>query len=126
MTDPRPPRRPSAGGGPPRHKSDLSEPRRLLLEVFQELNFGRVQGLVVRGGEPVLDPRPRVVQEVKFQADNEPRPERTSPDFQLKAQQVELMALLDRVQDGIIDWIECRHGLPFRAAVPEPVRRPPD
>jgi hypothetical protein len=34
------------------------------------------------------------------------------------------MDLLDRVRDGTIESIECRHGLPFRAAVAEPGRPP--
>jgi hypothetical protein len=119
MTEPRLPRRPDRVGAP-RCKSDLSPARRQLVELFQELNFGRVEGLVVRAGEPVLHPRPRAVREVKFQADNDPRPERAAPDFLLKAQQLELMDLLDRVRDGTIESIESRHGLPFRAAVAEP------
>lgn len=120
MSDPLLSRRPVPSGGTPQSKSDLSRPRRRLIELFQELNFGRVEGLVVRRGEPCFDPPPRAVREVKFAADNDPRPERAAPDFRLKAQQVELIALLDRVGDGTVEVIECRHGLPFRATVAEP------
>jgi hypothetical protein len=94
-----------------------------LIELLQEKNFGCVKGLIVRAGEPVLDPPPEVVREVKFDADNDPRPERTAPDFRLKAQHVELMGLLDWVRDGVIESIEFRHGLPFRARVVEPGER---
>src|SRR6476659_420953 len=99
MSDPRHPRRQTLAGTPARHKRDLSPARRRLIELLQEKNFGCVKGLVVRAGEPVLDPPPEVVREVKFDADNDPRPERTAPDFRLKAQQIELMDLLDRVRD---------------------------
>lgn len=100
-------------------KRGLSGPRQQLLELLQELNFGRLEQLVVRGGEPVLDPRPRIVREVKFGAENGPRPERGARDFALKAQVVELCAALDRLQDGAIDLIEVKHGLPFRMEVPD-------
>jgi hypothetical protein len=123
MTEPiRPPRAAALGLPVAKTKSDLSAGRRHLIELFQELNFGRVEGLRVRGGEPVFDPPPRLVREVKFAADNDPRPERAARDFQLKAQQVELVRLLDQLRDGTIETIDCRHGLPFRAIVAEPPR----
>src|SRR5262245_59935470 len=54
----------------------LSRPRRRLVELMQNLNFGRIEVLVIRNGNPILDPLPRVVREVKFGGDNGPRPER--------------------------------------------------
>lgn len=39
-------------------KASLTPARRRLLELMQEINFGRIEGLAVRGGEPVLDPPP--------------------------------------------------------------------
>lgn len=117
-------RRRNQVGGPAWHKSELSAARQQLIEVFQDVNFGWVKGLVVRAGEPVMDPLPQIIHDVKFQADNEPRPERAAADFRLKAQQVELIVLLDRVWDGTIESIECRHGLPFRAQVVQPARPP--
>jgi hypothetical protein len=119
------PHQATASWGPrSRSKRDLSPSRQRLIELLQELNFGRIEGLVVRAGEPVFDPPPRIIREVKFAADNEPRPERLSTNFQLKSQQTELIELLNRFGDGTIESIECRHGIPFRAAVPEPISAP--
>jgi len=66
--------------------STLSPARRQLLLRLQTLNFGRIENLRLQDGEPVLDPPPRVVREVKFGGDNSPRPEADLRDFQLKAQ----------------------------------------
>ena len=37
-------------------KSELSQAQVRLIEMFQQLNFGRVEGLVVRNGQPVFKP----------------------------------------------------------------------
>jgi hypothetical protein len=78
-------------------KASLSEPRRRLVELMQRVNFGRIEGLAVRAGEPVLAPPPRVVNEIKFGGENGPRPELAAADFALKAQVVELFHHFDRL-----------------------------
>jgi len=90
-----------------------------LVRLMQELNFGHVQDLVVRDGEPVFDPPPRVVREVKFCGENGPRPETAKQDFTLKAQVRELLAQLAAVGDGVVRCIEVKHGLPFKMTVEE-------
>jgi hypothetical protein len=100
-------------------KASLSPARRRLLELFQQINFGRLEALVIRGGEPVLDPRPILVREHKFGSENGPRPELDVADFLLKQQVVELFEFFDQLQDGLIDVLEIKHGLPFRMIVTE-------
>ena len=100
-------------------KSSLSRPKTKLIEWMQRINFGRIEGLVVRGGEPVFDPPPRVVREVKFGAENGPRPEVAKADFALKAQVRELLAQLEAMGDGVVRCIEVKHGLPFKMTVEE-------
>jgi hypothetical protein len=102
------------------NKASLSAPRQRLLELFQRLNFGRVEGLAVRAGEPVLAPPPRVVRDVKFGGENGPRAEFGAGDFRLKAQAAELFAYLDDLRDGTIDVIEVKNGLPFRMLLAAP------
>ena len=101
------------------NKASLSPARRQLLEVLQQINFGRLESLVVRNGEPILDPMPRRVLEIKFDSENGPRPELGITDFLLKRQIIELFAFLDERQDGVIDVLEVKHGLPFRMIVTE-------
>ncbi len=100
-------------------KSSLSPLRLQLVELMQRVNFGRVDGLVVRNGEPVLDPPPRVVREVKFGGDNGPHPKTSSEDFLLKSQVRDLFAQFEELGDGTIHSIEIKHGLPFRMTVEE-------
>lgn len=99
-------------------RSALSAPRRHLLEVLQRVSYGRVEGLVVRAGEPVLDPMPRVVREHKFGAENGPRPEVALADYKLKSLVADLMRLLDTIGDGTITVLTVKHGLPFHAELP--------
>jgi hypothetical protein len=101
------------------NKASLSPARRRLLELFQRVNFGRLESLAVCNCEPVLDPRPVVVREHKFAGENGPRPELATDDFLLKQQVVELFAFFDQLQDGVIDVLEVKHGLPFRMIVTE-------
>ena len=103
----------------PNSKASLSPARRRLLEICQQVNFGRVESLVVQGAEPVVDPPPRIVREIKFGGENGPRPELGTADFLLKQQVVELFAFFDELQDGVIAVLEIKHGLPFRVIVTE-------
>jgi hypothetical protein len=100
-------------------KASLSPARRRLLELLQQVNFGRVEGLALEGGEPLFDPPPRVVREIKIGGENGPRAELDGTDFRLKAQVVELFQYLDQLGSGTIDVVEIKHGLPFRLIVTE-------
>lgn len=100
-------------------KGSLSPQRQHLIREMQRINFGRFDCLVIRSGEPILDPRPSVIREHKFGGENGPRAELATEDFLLKQQLVELFAFFDQVRDGIIEVLEIKHGLPFRMIVRE-------
>ena len=46
-----------------RTKRSLSPARQRLVELMQEINFGRIEAFDVCGGEPVLEPAPRVLRD---------------------------------------------------------------
>ena len=98
-----------------------SPARRRLIRLLQEVNFGWHENLSVRGGQPVFDPAPTVVRQVKFGGDNLPRSESRLADFNLKQPVGELFAHLDRIGDGVILRLEVRHGLPFAMTLEEPI-----
>ena len=100
-------------------KSLHSPQRQQLIRELQRINFGRIDNLVIRSGEPVFDPTPRKQFEIKLAAENGPRPELGAADFALKQQVVELFAFFDELQNGVIDVLEVKHGLPFRMIVTE-------
>jgi hypothetical protein len=112
---------PDGGRHNPRHfsKQHLPPARTQLLELFQQINFGRIEGLSVAGGQPILDPAPVIVREHKFGGENGSRAELAIADFLLKQQVVELFAFFDEFQNGVIDTLEIKHGLPFRMIVRE-------
>ncbi len=96
-------------------KSDLSPERRQLLEQMSSLNFGRIEKLQIRRGQPIFNPPPRVVRELKLGGENNsPRPELNCPDFSLKEQVIELFTHLSELGDGVIEVLEVKHGLPFK------------
>ena len=99
-------------------KSSLSTPQQRLLETFQRTNYGRIEGLAVRGGQPQFDPPPRIVKDVKLgAADNGSRPELEAGDFALRREHIELFDNLRRLGNGTIESIEIKAGLPFRLTV---------
>jgi hypothetical protein len=103
-------------------KASLSPKQKQLLELMQELNFGRIKDLTVHNGEPVFDPPPRIIREIKFCAENGPRHELEIKDFALKAQAVELFEQLTNFGEGTVECLEVKHGLPFRMNLVEVVQ----
>jgi hypothetical protein len=98
-------------------KSSLTPGLARLIELLQTLNFGRIEALTIRGGQPAFDPPPRVIQKLKMGGDNTPRPEMGYADFRLKDGVIELLELIARLHDGEIRSIEVRCGLPVSAEV---------
>ncbi len=84
---------------------------------MQRLNFGRIEGLVVRRGEPVFDPAPKVIQNVKIGGEDGSRPEAISENFLLKKQVIELLLALADLGEGTVLTIDVKHGLPFSLEV---------
>lgn len=99
--------------------TSLSRSGRRLVCLMQRINFGRIEGLAVRQGEPCFEPPPRICRDVKFGGDNAQRPESSLPEFVLKKQVVELLSEFTEMGDSIVLWLEVRHGLPFRMRVEE-------
>lgn len=102
---------------PPRSKSSLTAPQQRLIELMQQVNFGRIEDLLVRNGVPVFNPPPRVIRKLKVGADNSPRPEYGFDDFLLRQQTEELLSTIEQMGDGEVLVIEVRHGLPFSLEV---------
>ena len=92
---------------------------RLLIEMMQSVNFGRIEQLRVRGGELIMSPPPRVVRDVKIGGENGRRPEAHLSDFALKKEVVELLGQIACLNDATIHSIEIKHGLPFKMTVEE-------
>ena len=103
-------------------KSALSPQGQRLLVLMQEMHFGRIERLVVRCGDPVFDPPPRLVREIRLGGTDGSRPEIRSQDFTLKSQVVDLFAQLRRLGNGTVESLEIQHGLPFRMKLEEEIQ----
>ena len=102
-------------------KLRVCAPNRFKLDWVRK-NFGYIEDLDIRGGEPVLAPAPNVVIEVKLDTDDNGRSESTLADYELRSEVVRLMGQLDIVRDGWIQRIDVRFGVPRRALIERPIR----
>src|SRR4051812_25708663 len=94
--------------------SDLSPTRQALVRLCQAINFGSIEALEVQNGEPVVDPPPIRVKDIKLDSDDGPRPELGLVDFVLGAEVLRLMAHLDELNSGTVRRVEVRAGVPRR------------
>ncbi len=96
---------------------DLSPARQRLLRLLQSINFGRVEELEIRNGEPVFSPAPRVFVELKLDVNDSPRPESRLERFPVREQVARLFTQIAHLNEGTVEVIEVRHGLPFRMVI---------
>jgi hypothetical protein len=103
-------------------KNSLSFQQRKFIELMQRIHFGQIFGLKVKDGEPVLDPHPRVLREIKLGGECSSRTELASKNFALKSQIMDFFAHLNRIKNGTVKVIEIKHGLPFLIKMDDTVR----
>ena len=101
---------------------DLSSSERSLVSLLQQLGFGRLESVKIRGGAVVLEPSPTLVQVLKFGA-VESHPPSRSADFELKKSMADLFEYIRGVDDGEIRCLEVRHGLPFSIEIERRIPR---
>ncbi len=99
------------------HMEDLSPAKQRLLRLFQTINFGRIEELEIRNGEPEFNPPPRMFVELKLDAADGSRPESRLNRFPLRSQVERFFDQISRLNDGAVEVIEVRHGLPFRMVI---------
>jgi hypothetical protein len=100
-------------------KTSLSLQRQLFLETLQQINFGRIERIRFRDGQPELSDESRIVREHKFMGENGPHRESKNNDFPIKRPLSELFRYFDQQVNGEIESLEIKHGLPFRMIVVE-------
>jgi hypothetical protein len=101
----------------PISKSSLSDPERRLIELLQDINFGRIENLQVRRGVPAFNPAPDVVRTHKMGSTKGPREEAGLKDFWLKEPVVDLLRTMREIGDGEILSMTVMHGLPHLVEV---------
>lgn len=94
-----------------------SQARQELIRLMQRINYGEIRHLAIRNGEPILNPSPVIVRNIKFGVENSARVQATTEDFILKNQVVQFLDELDAVSDGEMEVVEIKAGLPFMALI---------
>ncbi len=100
----------------------LSHSERYLLQLMQEIHYGRIEGLAIRDGEPVIEPSTKVLRDVKLDLQAKRNPIFTDRDYRDKAQVMEMLHQFRRLGDGVVQTLEVHNGLPFRMQIVETVR----
>jgi hypothetical protein len=89
--------------------------------LLVQVQYGRIENVTVRGGEPVFDDGLRVFRTVKLAGRPERRTCQAPPmDGQhVPRETLALLSLIERVGDGCIHRIEVAHGVPLFTEVVE-------
>lgn len=103
---------------PPLRVSKLPASSERLVRLMQTIGFGKIEHLHVENGQPSFQPAPLVTRERKLGDPPSYHPSMHQTDFYLKAQVVELLALMAQIKSGMISVIDVRFGLPSRVAYP--------
>src|SRR5258707_12931162 len=106
---------------PPLKTQDLSAQQRSLVDLMREHQFGRVESMSVRAGQPVLNREMTVVRVARLGTNIGNTHFRSAGEFELKVAVRDLFNELRRLQDGIVVRLEFRHGLPFLLETAGPV-----
>ena len=91
---------------------DLSPVQRSLVDLMHVHQFGRIENMPVRAGEPIFNSDVKVVRVARFGSGTDGA-KVTRTEFELKKQVRALFEELARLENGTVIRLEFRHGLPF-------------
>jgi hypothetical protein len=97
--------------------SALSPARQKLVRISQAVDFGELQSIPVRDGDPIFDGTSLAILDAKLDKDEMPRSELCLTDFTLTAEVIRLMSRLDAIKSGTILRLEVRAGIPRRLVI---------
>lgn len=100
----------------------ISEAQKRLLQLMQEVHYGKIEDLVISGGEPVMGLNVKVLRDVKLSGESSRKPVFADRDYLDKPQVVEMLRQFRRLGDGVVQLVEIHDGLPFRIHIVEMVR----
>jgi hypothetical protein len=103
-------------------RTSLTEPEKRLARIFHRIQFGRIEGMLFRDGEPAFDPLPRIFRKIKLGAGDNIGTADYSEDSLLRPQEVDLFNRLRKLEDGKLDFLEVHNGLPSLMKIEEQIR----
>ena len=96
-----------------------SPERQQLARMIEELEFGRIDGLLVIQGQPRFSPRPRCTRVFNLTAGDTYDARRSGREYRLRTMRA-LFRRLDSIRGAAVVSILVQHGLPVRLTVHEP------
>lgn len=96
---------------------ELSPQYQSLLKKMQDLHYGTITNLALKGGEPRLTKESRVTREIALDKPLEGKVQHSKSS--LKPQVVKMIKQFKRIRDGTITSIRVQDGIPFRMQVDE-------
>lgn len=97
-----------------RRSAELSAQQRSLLEIMREHQFGRVENMSVRAGQPVFDRDLKVVRVACLGGESVGTKLPGRDEFELKRAVCDLFDELERLGHGTVVRLEFKRGLPCR------------
>ena len=95
-----------------RRSGELSAPQRSLLEMMRVHQFGRIENMSIRAGQPVLDQDLKVVRVACLGGESGGTKHSSSDEFELKRAVCDLFDGLARLGHGTVVRLEFKRGLP--------------
>jgi hypothetical protein len=92
--------------------SELSSARRKLVALLQGIDHGRIEGLIIRDGEPRFEAFPGIVRTFTFGRPPDRALKVRPASFEPKRALKELFAQFDRLRTGVITRLDVKDGLP--------------
>jgi hypothetical protein len=92
---------------------DLTAAENSLLQIMRQHQFGRVENVPVRAGQPILNSEVKIVYVEYLGGAHSGTKVPTSDDFELRQPVRDLFDRLQRLCDGTIVRLDFKHGLPF-------------
>jgi hypothetical protein len=97
----------------PRRAQDLSPGQRALVELMRD-QFGRIENISIRAGQPVIEQHLKVVRVAGLGGESGGTKTPAGDEFELKRAVCDLFDELERLGHGTVVKLEFKRGLPCR------------
>jgi hypothetical protein len=101
-------------------RTSLSPTKRILVDRAHEVQFGRIENLMIINGEPHFGTETRLIRTITFTGADNRSKSRVADDFPLKRPWIELFDHFALIGDGLIEKIDLKAGMPCFMSVEEP------
>jgi hypothetical protein len=92
---------------------NLSSAQRSLVDLMHMHQFGRIENMPVRDGEPIFNSDVKVIRVARLGGGGDAAKVTRTDEFELKRQVRDLFEELARLENGTVILLEFRHGLPL-------------